>query len=192
MEEYNESQTVQTIFEKSHRIPRATQRFLGIIARQRGERTPVAKVRIEPDAWSFLMTMLERVGTNRSGPLFGDQLGETVTVTDAAHKGYDQMSLSQTSLSFYQMDPSYMLGWSDCLSNYGENDVDWVGQWVMLPNNFVITEFGAYDWVEAAAQRGLVSDQHFLIFIGLAGEQVKARAYVWVRGEVVEVDLHVA
>lgn len=167
-------------------IPRATQRFLGVIAHGRPvDRSPLEKVHVEPTPWNILLTMLERPGRYRSGPLFGSRAEGIMFITDAAHAGYGLYS----PLS---VDPAYLLGWSDCLSQYGSNDTDWVGHWLIQPSNRSFDALAQDAWMRRAAVRGLIDERHFMIFLGLDAEQLKYDAFTWSQGQAVPVDLHVA
>lgn len=171
------------------RVPRATQRFLGVIA-HRSVATPIPeKVRIEHEAWQVLLTMLERVGTVRNGPLWGSYMDGLAMVTDAGHGGYASEILSQDNV--VALDPSYVLGWSDCLSQYGSNEVDWIGHWVILPQNEITDELAIQESLLGAMNCGILTERHFLVVVGVDAEQVKGRAYRNVQGNAVEIDLTV-
>lgn len=169
------------------RVPRATQRFLGVIAHLT-ESSPVpSKVRIERDAWQFLLTMLERVGSVRNGPLWGSHVGDQAMVTEASHCGYGYEALVKENE--VAVDPAYILGWSDCLSSYGSNELDWIGHWVMLPANTISDNLILEESLLGATSVGILTDKHFLVYVGVDGEQVKARAYLYMQDNPVEIDV---
>lgn len=171
-----------------NRIPRATQRFLGIIAHFAETNPAPAKVRIERDAWQILLTMLERVGTVRNGPLWGSFVGDLALVTEASHAGYLSDVLAEDNE--VTLDPAYVLGWSDCVSTYGSNEVDWIGHWVILSSNQITNELALQESLLGATMSGILTERHFLVFVGVDAEQVKGRAYI-MQGSPAEIDFEV-
>ncbi|GAA5503748.1 hypothetical protein Dxin01_03510 [Deinococcus xinjiangensis] len=174
---------------QGQRIPRATQRFLGVIAPHSPADPVPGKVRIEHDAWQIILAMLEQVGIVRHGPLWGSYADALAMVTDAGHSGYRQaLPLPFQGL---HLDPTYILGWSDCLSNYGGNDTDWIGHWLILPDNQVADDLAVQQWLAAAAELGVFTERHFVVVVGTDAEQVRGRAYLYQQRKATEIALSV-
>ena len=165
-------------------IPRATQRFLGWPALERDlvSAPALTHVRLEDTASRVILGLLDSPGHHRSGALFGTRVGTVAHIADASHAGYPQFrhNLACQPLA---VDPQYLLGWSDCLSMYGTNDVDWLGHWMIRPDNLIGDALDHYGWLRQAHRLGLVDRQHFFMFVGLDAEQVAYHAYVYLNDE---------
>lgn len=193
MEEYTEPLPPASPGGYPPRVSRALRRFLGLVAlgaRSEAEAQPLERVILEPEPWKVLLALLSSPGTHRSGALFGSVASGLAHITDAAHAGYPSLN-SGAGATPLAVDARYLLGWSDCLSVYSSNNVDWRGHWLMLPDNRFGNSLEHDAWVRRAQRQGLVDEQHFLLLIGQDGERVACAAYLFRDDEVVplEVDL---
>lgn len=163
---------------------RANQRFLGLLnmhARPDEQAAPPTGITLSDDAHQVLLAHLQLPGTARSGPLFGTRSEGLVRVTHAARGG--SVCLSPGLETPFVLDPRYVLGWSDCLSIYGRVAVDWVGHWLIAPDNLLGAPASHQRWVQQARQAALLDDEHFLLLLGLGVDRVDCAAYLGSEGQ---------
>lgn len=161
--------------------PRALRRFMGLVSldsRTDEQAQPLERVIIEPEARQVLTSLLSTSGIYRSGALFGTNSGGIAHVTDTAHAGYLSLHPERPRHPL-AVDARYLLGWSDCLSIYGSNNVDWIGHFIVRPDGLIGDALSHYAWLRRAFRVGLVSADTFFLFIGVGDEQVEYSAYTY-------------
>ena len=164
--------------------PRALRRYLGftsLATRPDAEAQPIERVLIEPEARQLITSLLVPGGHYRSGALFGTRSDGIAHVTEATHAGYPAFRPDRRRNPL-TIDEQYLLGWSDCLTHYGRNDVDWIGHWLVRPDNLIGDSLHHYAWLQRAQRQGLVSDDHFFMFVGIGAETVNFVAYTYFDG----------
>lgn len=150
------------------RLPRAHQRYLGladVTTHLDAEAEPPTRVRLGPDAHETLWAYLHTPGAYRSGPLFGRRHAGVVEVTHAARGGYPGHAPALGHDPF-ALDPQYLLGWSDAVSHFGTTGIDWVGHWLIQPDNRSGNSFEHDAWLRQAHRQGLADSRHFLMVLG--------------------------
>ncbi|PNY79912.1 hypothetical protein [Deinococcus koreensis] len=168
MEEYSVPARPVTPEPRPQRLTRAQQRFLGVVGlghRPDADAQPPERVRLSPGAAEILRGYYYAPGAYRSGPLFGTRHLGQVEVTHVARGGYPRLN-SAIGEQPFALDPQYVLAWSDCASQYGTSEVEWVGQWLMQPDNRRGSAFEQDSWVRQAHRLALVDGEHFLLMIG--------------------------
>lgn len=167
---------------------RAQQRFLGLISplrsRTDAEAQPPTSVRLQPEARTLLAAHLQVPGRFRAGLLFGSRDAGEITVIQAAPSGYPCLR-SELRHYLLAMDESYVLGWSDCLSTFAGDEVDWVGHWVMASDNRPGTLEDHLAVLREAGATALVDEEHVLMFVGVTADRLEYSAYKLVSGEAV-------
>lgn len=166
--------------ERLQRFPRAQKLFLGMIdlqSRTDAEAAPLEVVQLLPKAQGILLASLSSPGTLRSGPLFGLRSEGVIRVTEAAPGRVASLPTEARSGAL-ALDPHYVLGWSDCLTAFGSTDVDWVGHWLIAPDNTLGTLAHHLDWLSRAQQAGFADEEHFVLLLGKQDERVEYTAYL--------------
>lgn len=168
---------------------RVHQRLLGLPA---GPVAPVTewsvpeRVQVHREARASLLTQLTSAGRWRGGLLFGWCEGEALQIRSAAPQGYAWWLSCQSPLD---ADPRYAVGWADALAAAGGPPVDWVGSWIIAPDNQVAGLEPDLTWLRAGQRTALFDDLHVLLSVGRREERLSAAAYRWLGDEVEPLDV---
>ena len=184
MAEYTGTQDVPRPSWPHPRFTRIQQRFLGLLnlhPRPDEQALPPARVLLGQQAHRLLLAQLDLPGVARSGPLFGT-LQDGVARIESAPRGAAPCLSPEWQRPFC-LDERYLLGWNDSLTQHGSRDSEWIGHWLIAPDN-AFGQLGDHlRWIEAARRLALLDAQHFLLLLGEAGERVELSAYLWQGGE---------
>lgn len=162
---------------------RAQQRFLGLVStlpRPDALAHPLQTIRLEPQAQRCLMAQFYAPGTFRSGPLFGRRHNGVVTVSTVMRGTPPGLVMDEDDL--FPMDASYLLGCSDALRQ-AEPVLDWVGHWLIAPDNALGSFQSHLDWLGQARPTALADEDTFLMIIGGLDESIIFTSYVVRNGE---------
>lgn len=162
---------------------RAQQRFLGLVntlPRQEALAHPVQTIRLEAQAHHCLMTQFYAPGTFRSGPLFGRRHNGVVSVS-AVMRGTPP-GLVQDEGNLFPLNACYLLGCSDALRQ-ANPAVDWVGHWLIAPDNALGSFQSHLDWLSQSTPVALSDEDNFLAIVGGLNDSIVFAAYVVRSGE---------
>lgn len=124
-------------------LGRAHRRFLGLA----GPRTwdpednamPIGQATLSAQVTAFFQAQLSLPGAFRSGPIFGHRDDGTLHAVFGAPAGYLTWADYDPARPF-QLDPSYVLGWTDALRTLHPGPIDWVGTWLSFPDTQMPSE----------------------------------------------------
>lgn len=77
------------------------------------------------------------------------------------------------------MSADYMIGFSAALNMMALRNIDWVGQWVVLPGGNMADGAERRSLLKKAAALGLVDQHHVMVFIGWAEGKIMSDTYIW-------------
>ncbi|GAA5502703.1 hypothetical protein Dxin01_02447 [Deinococcus xinjiangensis] len=131
-----------------------------------------AQVHVNPPAVNTLRLHLSSPGHWRTGQIYGRIANDTLTITHAAIGGYPvwrPLALTGTG--------AYQLGFLDALRAEGHTDIDWVGHWMLRPDNQRPTLAESAAWLRYGERRGLMDAQQVLLSAGLEDHHLSVDAY---------------
>lgn len=157
-------------------LSRAHRRFLGLVAPvdQSGDFVPLQRLVLAPGCREILIAHLATAGVARGGLLIGRVQGEALHVRLVLPAGYLGHLPPGDPLA---VDGAYVLGAVDAARMVGEEDLDWVGSWVMRANGLAAPEAADHAVWRQARHRALVSPQTVLVTVGQGRERLAVRAY---------------
>lgn len=129
-------------------------------------------ISLSPLAIRSLHHLMSAPGRWRAGPLFGHVADDTLQIHVAA-PGSDRHSL----YGVLEGNAAYQLGWADALHGLGLTHLDWVGTWLMSPNNLLPSYTDAEFWLHQGAKTSLFDDQTVLLACGLQEQRHEFDAY---------------
>lgn len=135
----------------------------------------ITRVVVGAAAATLLRAELRGGGRWRGGLLHGHASAGVLRVMYASRNRYVGFETSPSPLDF---DPRYALGWSDALAASVGGEVDWVGSWVMDPDNQLSVVQDDLSWWSRGKRVGLFTDRHVLLSIGLRDERLTGVAYL--------------
>ena len=162
------------------RYNRAQERFLGLLnlhPRSDAQAQPLEYILLTPQAQHLLLASLSCPGSVRSGPLFGTRTHGEAKITYAA-PGISLALTPEVQDSAFALDERYVLGWIDSLTASGPQGVDWLGHWLIAPDNLLGGLDSHLNWLRAGQHTGLIDEDHFLLLLGRLDERVVHVAYL--------------
>lgn len=135
----------------------------------------ITRVLVGAAATTLLRAELRGGGRWRGGLLHGYASAGVLRVMYASRNGYGSLEAVASPLDF---DPRYALGWSDALAVSVGGEVDWVGSWVMAPNDQLSVAQDDLSWWSRGRRVGLFTDRHVLLSVGLRDERLTGVAYL--------------
>lgn len=79
---------------------------------------------------------------------------------------------------------AYQLGVMDTLQTYVLPNIDWVGTWLMRPDNLLPSCTEAELWLRRGAAIGIFDDNNPLLLVGLQDGRLAMEAYLLIEGSV--------
>lgn len=131
------------------------------------------------------MHQLTAPGVWRGGPLFGQVADDALHISVLAPGSYRHWKAP-----FLEGNAAYQLGWIDAIRSHVSPQLDWVGNWVMRPDNFLPSYTEAEFWLRRGAATGLFDDTSPLLAAGLQENHLETVAYLLIAGTVTIIDVN--
>lgn len=137
---------------------------------------PITSVAMSPEVDAFFREQMLSPVRVRGGLLFGFREGEILHILLASTPGVPAW-YSSTTGAVLNVDSRFALGWSEALISVFGSRIDWVGNWVVHPDEKLKSiERDVNRFRECFASR-LVDDKNILVVIGWLDGSIKLRAY---------------
>lgn len=118
-------------------------------------------------------------GIWRSGPLFGSVNDDVLHIHFAAPNGFRHWNNP-----VLEGNPEYQLGWADALQVLDLPHLDWVGNWILRPDNSPLSLSECEFWLRKGHARGFFDDASILLPCGLLDGYLAVQPYVLIDGQV--------
>lgn len=135
-------------------------------------------------ARSVLMHQMTAPGVWRAGTLFGRVIDDVLTISVAGPNGYRTWG-SPT----LEGEPTYLLGWADAVMALGHSQLDWVGTWVMAPDNRLPSGTMVDLCVQRGQASGLLDDTSVLVGAGLIEGHLEFHVYTLIDEQLIQIDV---
>lgn len=126
-----------------------------------------------------LTQQLTAPATWRSGLLFGAVSNDVLHIHVTAPNGYRQWNDP-----VLDGNPEYQLGWADALQALGLPRTDWVGNWIMRPDNGLLDAAEIEHWLRRGKQRAIVDNSTIMLACGLLEGHLTTRPYCLIDNEI--------
>lgn len=142
-----------------------------------GENHGFSAVAVTSPVLQALQLQMSAPGVWRSGPLFGRTNEDTLALHVVASSGYRFWNASGGDLH-------YQLGWADAVTALHPLHLDWVGQWLLRPDNHLPSYTECEWWLRRSAAQGALDENNILLTCGLQDQRLTLNAYRLMDGQV--------
>ncbi|WP_135230676.1 hypothetical protein [Deinococcus fonticola] len=130
-------------------------------------------VTLSGSARRTLTQQLTAPGIWRSGPLFGSVHDDVLHIQVAAPNGYRHWNNP-----VLDGNPEYQLGWADALQVLDLPQLEWMGNWILRPDNSPLSFSECEFWLREGQTSGLFDDSALLLSCGLLDGYLAVQPYV--------------
>lgn len=164
----------------SEPLNRAQRRFLGLTlpigALEKRDYFPIEEVGLSSTVLRMLTQHQQGAGQLRGGTLLGFYFEERLSIEVV-------LPSKHTYQHPFAMEPEYLLGALDAISQVNALPLDWVGNWVMPADGRQPDPCWTEQMWHTARQQALVAGNTVLLTVGMAEDRLEAEAWCEREGE---------
>ena len=86
--------------------------------------------------------------------------------------------------------PEYQLGWADALQALDLPRIVWVGNWILRPDNSLLSLSECEAWLRRGAARGIFDDNTILLVAGVQTGRIELQALSLLENQLTEIHVN--